>query len=187
MTSDSPRRSRMPSTPRLLLVIAGFVVITIGLTFIWTEWGRVAYGHFLKAVAPPIYELIGFGGARVGAFRQRYINFVPFVGLVLVTPGLTLARRSIGLVCGLFALFVGHLALNLTERVHRGAHLPFVPSLVSDALPFVLWIIVAYPVITDWFARSMSSGEIVDAAENNQAATVGTEAGEDSAAPPSNP
>ena len=159
MTSGTPREPRMPSSTRLLLVVSGFVAVTIALTFVWTEWGRVAYGHFLKAVAPPIYELIGFGDARVGAFRQRYINFVPFVGLVLVTPGLTLARRSIGLVCGLFGLCVGHLALNLTERVHRGSHLPFVPSLVSDALPFLLWIVVAYPVISDWFARRLTPAE----------------------------
>ncbi len=162
MTSATPPESRMPSSRRMLGVIAGFVVVTIGLTWVWTEWGRVAYGHFLKAVAPPIYELIGFGDARVGAFRQRYINFVPFVGLVLVTPGLTLRRRSIGLACGLFALFVGHLALNLTERVHRGAHLPFVPSLLSDALPFVFWIVVAYPIISDWFARTIGSVEASD-------------------------
>lgn len=167
MTPETTRENRLPSSRRMLGVIAGFVVITIGLTFLWTEWGRVAYGHFLKAVAPPIYELIGFGDARVGAFRQRYINFVPFVGLVLVTPGLTLRRRSIGLVCGLGALFVGHLALNLTERVHRGAHLPFVPSLVSDALPFVIWILVAYPVISDWFARTLSATEVVEAARES--------------------
>lgn len=157
MTPETPRENRLPSSLRMLGVIAGFVVITIGLTWVWTEWGRIAYGQLLKAVAPPIYELIGFGDARVGAFRERYINFVPFVGLVLVTPGLTLRRRSIGLVCGLGALFVGHLALNLTEGVHRGSHLPLVPSLVSDALPFLFWILVAYPVVSDWFARTLSS------------------------------
>lgn len=136
-------------------VILGFAVITIGLTVFWIEWGRLHYGQFLKFVAPPIYDLIGFGDARVGAFRQRYINFVPFVGLVLVTPRLAWKRRFTGLAAGLGALFVGHLALNLTERVHRGGHLPFVPSLVSDALPFLLWIIVAYPVLSTWFVETL--------------------------------
>ena len=135
---------------RAALVVLAFAVVTIALTWIWGEWGRVAYGNFLKQVAPPIYDLIGFGDARVGAYRQRYINFVPFVGLMLVTPGLGWRRRALGLVAGLAALFVGHLALNLTEAWSPKRHLPFVPSLVSDALPFVLWVVAAWPAVAGW-------------------------------------
>lgn len=141
---------------RAIPVILGFLVITIALTWFWEEGGRVLYGRFLKNVAPPIYDAIGFGEARVGAFRQRYINWVPFVGLMLVTPGLAWRRRLGGLAGGLFLLFSGHLALNLTERVHRAAQLPFVPSLVSDALPFVLWILFAWPVVSSWFASALA-------------------------------
>jgi len=141
---------------RALFVIVGFAAITMLLTWFWTAWGREHYGYFLKVIAPPIYDMIGFGDARVGAFRQRYINFVPFVGLVLVTPGIVLRRRLIGLFGGLAALVVGHLALNLTEGGHRAGHLPFVPSMISDALPFVLWIVIAYPVVSEWFAATLT-------------------------------
>lgn len=141
---------------RVVPIVLGFVVITIALTWFWEESGRVSYGRFLKYVAPPIYDAIGFGDARVGAFRQRYINWVPFVGLMLVTPRLAWRRRLGGLAGGLFLLFWGHLALNLTERVHKAAQLPFVPSLVSDALPFVLWILFAWPVVSSWFASALA-------------------------------
>ena len=141
---------------RALPVVFGFVAITIVLTWFWEETGRVMYGQFLKAVAPSIYDALGFGDARVGAFRQRYINWVPFVGLMLVTPGLPWRRRAGGLGGGLFLLFVGHLALNLTERVHKAAQLPFVPSLVSDALPFLLWILFAWPALSGWFASALA-------------------------------
>jgi hypothetical protein len=134
-------------------MLIGFAAITIVLTWFWTEWGRQAYGQFLRAVAPPIYDLIGFGDARVGAFRQRYINFIPFVGLVLVTPGIAFQRRAVGLVGGLFALFLGHLGLNLTERMQPGSHLPFVPSLISDALPFILWVLIAWPVLAPYLPK----------------------------------
>ncbi|MAG33957.1 MAG: hypothetical protein CL908_24010 [Deltaproteobacteria bacterium] len=130
-----------------VLVVIGFCLVTVVLTWFWGEWGRLAYGKLLKQVAPPIYELIGFGDARVGAFRQRYINFVPFVGLMIVTAGITMGRRLIGLAAGLFALFVSHLALNLTEMISPQRQLPFVPSLVSDALPFLVWVVVAYPAL----------------------------------------
>ena len=142
---------------RGVLVVVAFVLVTIGLTWFWEEGGRRQYGLFLKTVAPPIYDAIGFGDARVGAFRQRYINWVPFVGLMLVTPGLAWRRRAVGLFGGLGLLFVGHLALNLTERVHKAAQLPFVPSLLSDALPFVLWILFAWPVVSGWFAAALAT------------------------------
>lgn len=146
---------------RTLLRIVAFVAVTLALTWIWEEGGRVAYGRFLKLVAPPLYDLIGFEGARVGAFRQRYVNFVPFVGLVLVTPGLTLRRRLGGLALGLFALFAGHLALNLTEIGQgRTRHLPMVPSLVSDTLPFLLWLVVAAPALAQrWLDRSPTGAD----------------------------
>ena len=147
---------------RALLVVAGFAAITIGLTWLWGEWGRVEYGRLLKTVAPPIYELIGFPDARVGALRQRYINWVPFVGLVLVTPGLALRRRAIGLFAGLGLLFVSHLMLNLTERWQPGRSLPVVASLISDALPFVIWIVVAHPVVSRWFVARQGEGKESD-------------------------
>ncbi len=135
---------------KVLLRVAAFALITLLLTWLWGEGGRVLYGRFLKLVAPSIYDVFGFEGARVGAFRQRYVNFVPFIGLLLVTPQLSARRRAIGLAAGLFVLFCGHLALNLTESGAGGArHLPLVPSLVSDALPFIVWLIVAAPALWD--------------------------------------
>lgn len=136
---------------KTLLRIAAFAVVTLCLTWLWDEGGRVLYGRFLKTVAPSIYDVFGFEGARVGAFRQRYVNFVPFVGLVLVTPHLSARRRALGLGLGLFALFLGHLALNLTEiGTGRARHLPIVPSLVSDTLPFIVWLVVAAPALAHW-------------------------------------
>ena len=132
---------------KALLVVVAFFVVSITLTWIWNEWLRADYARLLNAVAPPIYELIGFGDARVGAHRLRYTNFVPFVSLVLVTPGIAWRRRATGLVLGLMAIFVSHLGLNLTERIAPGQALPMVPALLSDALPFLLWLVVARPTL----------------------------------------
>lgn len=133
---------------KILVRIAAFVALTLLLTWLWNEGGRVLYGRFLRSVAPSIYDVLGFDGARVGAMRQRYVNFVPFIGLVLVTPGLSARRRLIGLFGGIFALFVGHLALNLTEMgAGRARQLPMLPSLISDTLPFLFWFVVAAPAL----------------------------------------
>lgn len=144
-----------------LLRVAAFALITLLLTWLWNEGGRVLYGRFLKLVAPSIYDLFGFEGSRVGAFRQRYVNFVPFIGLVLVTPRLSARRRALGLAIGLFVLFCGHLALNLTESgAGRARHLPVVPSLVSDTLPFLVWLVVAAPALAHWLPGAPDPGSV---------------------------
>ncbi|MFP6655107.1 MAG: hypothetical protein VCB25_05735, partial [Myxococcota bacterium] len=105
---------------------------------------------FFEIVAPPIYDVIGLGHARAAGLRERYINFVPFVALVLVTPGLTWRRRSVGLAAGLLAISIGHIALNLTALLEPGLALPVMASLVSDSFPFLVWLFVAYPVIAEF-------------------------------------
>lgn len=153
----------MKSHPRVkvALILIAFVVVSIGLTFIWNEWLRALYGQFFQIVAPPIYDAIGLGHARVASLRTRYINFVPFVALIVVTPGLPIVRRSVGLIAGLFAISAGHLALNLTALIQPGVSLPVVAALVSDTFPFVVWFVIAYPVLVDLIpmAPSIESDE----------------------------
>ena len=137
----------MKSRLKIVLMIAAFIVLSIGLTWIWNEWLRELYAQLFNAVAPPLYDAIGLGHARAVGMRERYINFVPFAALVLVTRGLTFRRRSIGLVAGLLTISASHLLLNLTALIQPGVALPVIASLVSDSFPFLVWFIVAYPVI----------------------------------------
>ena len=150
---------------KAVLVILCFGVVSIGLTWIWNEWARVGYAHLFNWMAPPFYDLIGFEDARVVGLRARYINFVPFVSLVIVTPGIPLRRRLIGLALGVCSISLGHLLLNLTERLHPGLSLPIVPALVSDALPFLVWLVVAYPVVVK-FLPSPDAPDANDATES---------------------
>jgi len=138
----------MKACLRILLTIVAFVIISIGLTWLWNEWLRGLYGQLFKTIATPLYDAIGLGHAQAVGLRQRYINFVPFVALVLVTQGLTLRRRMIGLAVGLLTISISHILLNLTALIQPGPALPVMASLVSDSFPFLVWFIVAYPVVS---------------------------------------
>lgn len=123
--------------------VLGFVAITIPLTWLWLEFGRQLYARLFAWVAPPLYALFGLGDAVVVSMRLRYINVVPFVGLMLVTPGLSWPRRLGGLAVGLGLLFFSHLWLNATAALAPGRGALLMPAaLACDVLPFLLWILL---------------------------------------------
>ena len=128
------------------------MAITLGLTWLWSHGAREAYGRFLVTFVPPLLDLTGAGDVRIGPLRERYINWIPFVGLMGVTLGLSWRRRAIGLLTGLLLLCVGHVAVNFFTGPGRASHLPLVPSLVSDTLPFLLWVVIAWPAIGEWLS-----------------------------------
>ncbi len=152
---------------RFLLVVAGFFALTLLLAVVWEEGGgRIAYGRFLKQSGRPIFDLLGLDGVRIMGLRTRYINWIPFVGLVAVTPGLTLRRRTLGLAVGLVTLWATHLALNVTQ-VRGAGQLSLVPLLLSDALPFLLWLFVAHPVVRPWLASALEAPRDPDATDDD--------------------
>jgi hypothetical protein len=153
---------------RGMLVVAAFLVVSISLTWVWNEWLRHDYALLFKTVAEPLYRSIGFENVRIAPLRTRYINFVPFVSLVVVTPGIELKRRSLGLALGLVALFASHLALNLTGHFNPGMSLPIVPALLSDSLPFLFWLVVAYPALVDLWPQAGIAGSLLDGTDDRE-------------------
>lgn len=141
---------------RALLAIAIFVVVTLPLAWGWNE-GTLRDGHtqLLRHVGRPLLNALGLDDVRMLAGRIRYINWIPFVGMMLATPGLSVRRRSVGLGLGLVVLFLTHVFLNVTQ-VRGAPQLPLVPALVSDTLPFLLWLAAAHPVAGPWFASVLS-------------------------------
>lgn len=142
---------------RALLVGLAFLLVTLPATWLWLEWGQQAYGSVFGPTARTLYDLLGLDGIPVKRERLRYINLVPFVGLMLVTPGLPLRRRLGGLAVGLLLLFASHLLLNaLGSSIPGGTRLPTTAAIVSDALPFVLWVAIAREPLKRFVRRDKS-------------------------------
>ena len=139
----------------LLRVALSFVLITLPLTWLWLEGGAQEYLGFLRAVGDFVYGLLGIDGVQIRA-RARYMNLIPFVALVLVTPRLGLARRSIGLLVGLVILVLSHVAFSYL--LYRSRHVVYGPALIniSDALPLALWAVIARELVWETVKRAGS-------------------------------
>jgi len=126
-----------------LLFALGFAGLTALGTWLWLAGGDALYAQAIAPLAREIYELLGIRG-RGSLRRTRFINLVPFTALMLLTPRLAWRRRLGGLLLGWLALCLSHIALN-GYAIASGArgHLPPAAAHASDALPLLLWLVIA--------------------------------------------
>ena len=137
-----------------LLFLIKFVALTAPLTWLWQVWGRSAYAAFYSPVAHAIYSFLGFDDISAPG-RERFINYIPFLALMILTPGLSRRRRLVGIALGLVALFSIHIAINLTH-VPGERSLPIGVSLFLDASPFLLWVLIAHEFVSRIARRSFT-------------------------------
>jgi len=135
----------------ILRLLAEFVLLTIPLTWAWLRWGNDAYVSLLFAVIDPLYEALGVTHVKRGPAGHRFISYVPFFVLLLITPRLSTRRRIWGAVFGSLLIFCSHVGIlyvsdrAYTEHGNDGAAVaqlfPFL--LVTDGLPLMIWFVLA--------------------------------------------
>jgi len=139
-------------TLRLLLEIA---LLSLLLTALWLAGGQDAYEAFFAGTARPLLDALGVHALPDSPARRRFVNLVPFLVLMLATPGLPWRRRLGGILLGLPLLFLCHVGLVAVEALSHTARRPtgdafstLLPAaLFADALPFVLWALFAADVL----------------------------------------
>jgi len=150
---------------RVVLLALEVVAVTLPLTWLWLAGGREAYHGVFVQLAGPVPGWLGLPSYQLITVPQRFINFVPFVALMIVTPRLSLARRALGTIVGLAVIFLGHLAFFVVSvavydehgMTPRAISALFPVLLLSDSLPFILWAIIARGVLRDVVARAARS------------------------------
>ena len=146
---------------RVVLLTLEVVAVTIPLTWLWLAWGREAYHGVFVQLAGPVPGWFGLPSYQLITVPQRFINYVPFLALMIVTPRLSLARRTLGTIVGFGVIFLGHVAFFVVSvavyaehgMTPRAISALFPVLLLSDALPFILWAIIARDVLRDAVAR----------------------------------
>ena len=140
-----------------LWFVLKFVVLTVPLTWLWVTGGRESYGAILAPASNFIYDLLGAEGVRP-VWRERYINYVPFVSLMLLTPRLGWKARLGGLATGLVLILVAHIAMNWISFAIRGrGPFPGYLAVFSDTLPFILWAVLARSYVAELARQVMGT------------------------------
>ena len=138
---------------RGLILLLEFIAITAPLTWLWMNGGQEAYMAFFKDVARPLFKLLGVTNYPPSAVRDRFIGMVPFIALMLITPGLEWRRRIGALLIGFPIMVLCQVALVFAvfkivvqgggwNEETRTALFPF--QVLFDAIPLLLWAIFAH-------------------------------------------
>jgi hypothetical protein len=147
-----------------VLFLVKFVCLTAPFVWLWQVGGLSVYHALYSPVASAIYEWLGFEGIATPA-RDRYINIIPFLTLMALTPDLGVRRRFGGAAIGLLILFAMHIAVNLTANPQT-LRLPRMVSLALDAAPFFLWVIIANEFVRDFMRRGTAGAREKEPAKN---------------------
>ena len=147
-----------------LLFLVKFICLTAPFIWLWRVGGLAVYHAVYSPVAEAIYGWLGFEGVAAPA-RDRYINIIPFVTLMILTPKLSVRRRLGGTAIGLLILFAMHIAVNLTANPKTLA-LPRNIRLMLDAAPFFLWIIIANEFVGSFLKWAGANTEAETPTEN---------------------
>ena len=157
---------------RTLQLGLSFVLLTLGLTWVWLTWAGPAYERFLLAAAGPVLQKFGVSQIVESPAQLRFVSIVPFLVLMGLTPGMSLRRRSLGMLAGCALLFVAHIGLvGLEEWAHTHRRPPqrpfstlFPAVLLADGLPFMIWAVIAQRFLGGLLTRVLSSRPGGDAA-----------------------
>jgi hypothetical protein len=148
---------------KLWLFIAKFLLISVPLFALWHWKGQdlylIIFNHLLTFLLIKIAGLaIRYFPAPVDIFN----NLIPFVSLMIITKGFSLKTKLSRLGWGLLIMIGWHAVLTMAVYLlHEGYQISSqayeklsVPLyLLSETLPFLLWILFARKQVAGLFLR----------------------------------
>ncbi len=147
-----------------LIFLVKFVCLTAPLVWLWENGGLGIYHVVYSPIASAIYDGLGFEGVATPV-RARYINFIPFLALMILTPNMSTRRRLGGAAIGLLILFSMHIAVNLTASPPPTYRLPRPVELALDAAPLFLWVIIANEFVRNFMGWGDANTDVERSAE----------------------
>lgn len=162
----------------LWLFLLKLVIVTGVLGYLWYARYQTMYPYWIDPFATWFFKLVGVRKWWLSLTVEHFTNLVPYVGLVLSTPGIIKGwRRSLlALIVGLVVLVIGHVLMStgiyfVVEKhaISKAAYRYIVPIyLINDALPLVLWLAFYPRLVPEMFRlRCRERGGEGEAGETN--------------------
>jgi hypothetical protein len=134
----------------LWLFLLKLLVFSLVLGYLWFSRFQVQYPYWIDVFADPFFKLVGVRQWWLALVVEHFTNLVPYVALVLASPGFFKhwRRTALALVGGIAILILGHLLLswavyyfNEKYSLSRSFYRIVIPMyIINDALPLVLWL-----------------------------------------------
>lgn len=148
---------------RISLLVLELLAISIPLTWLWIEWGRSAYPKLFIRLATPILGLLGLPEIHPDVLPDRFISYVPFLVLMVITPRIGVARRIAGTALGFALIFLSHVAFTSyvmafeeSERLRARPFVNIFPALLLlDGFPIIIWAIIAKDFVSEAASRAL--------------------------------
>jgi hypothetical protein len=146
---------------RLFLPLLEFLAITGVVAWWWMHGGQEAYFKAWIEVARPALRWLGVTNFPPSLVKERFLNFLPFIALMTITPGFSWARRLGRTAIGLVVIFFGQIGLTywgyvtfVRDGQSEESMANFFPAvMLHDALPFVLWAILANHFVSEFLLK----------------------------------
>lgn len=127
----------------------GVVFLSPAVFLIWHRFVKAPYSSLLREAVSAVWRGVEPVGVNIPSSID---NVVPFLVLMLATPGVGPGRRMRGLACGIGILLIAHIlvAVFTTRWVSNPvpSQLDFFLSLLSStvmvALPFLIWVVLTW-------------------------------------------
>jgi len=170
----------------ILLKLAEFLALTLPVAWWWNQMGGrdATWKLFLQVSAPILAQMgvLAFSGSLV---KDRLLGMLPFVALMVITPGIPVLRKAIRTAIGLALLYVSYVFLAYwawythdREGVDKYSMSEFFPvQNMVDALPFVLWAIFSREFVAEHLLKYIPATAGAAPAPGSETAAKGKRAG----------
>ena len=145
---------------KFLPFILKFSLFSLILFALWYWKGEYYYFLFFDYLVPPILNLLGIDLIVLPFLTSLFYNYLPFISLLLIIPGIKSQKIVKKLLLGLFLIFLWQILIaeiffliyGLSENPSKaGSTVSLCLYFLNWCIPFVLWLILARKSLYAWF------------------------------------